>query len=81
VAIGGAGELIEVAGRGRVPVDKPTSAKVSRAVPAGSDTLVFAGVPDRGARLTTGTYRLSVTATNNAGQTSNTLTAKFTIVR
>lgn len=60
---------------------KSTSAAISRAAHAGTDTLTFAGVPDTGKRLGSGTYRLSITATDAAGKSSHTLSAKFTIVR
>jgi hypothetical protein len=60
---------------------KAKSNTVSLAANAGSDKITFTGVTDGGKKLRPATYRLSVTATNAAGQSSGSLTATFTIVR
>jgi hypothetical protein len=65
----------------RCTVDQAKPNTVSLTATAGSDRIVFAGVTDHGKKLAPATYRMSITATNAAGQSSNTLTATFTIVR
>jgi hypothetical protein len=58
---------------------KPTKYTLTLPVPAGANQLSF-GAP-HGPKLRPGTYRVSLTATGPAGQSSNTLSGTFTIVR
>jgi hypothetical protein len=47
----------------------------------GHNAVVFDGVADRGARLATGSYRLTATATNSAGSSTASAHPLFTILR
>jgi hypothetical protein len=49
--------------------------------PAGHDVLTFDGVTDHGARLATGSYRLTATAANSTGSSTAQAHPQFTILR
>ena len=49
--------------------------------PAGHDVVVFDGVADHGARLATGSYRLTATAADSAGSSTAGAHPSFTILR
>jgi hypothetical protein len=54
---------------------------LTTAAPAGHDVVVFDGVADHGARLATGTYRLTATAADSAGSNTAHAHPLFTILR
>jgi hypothetical protein len=65
----------------RCPLDRTIPSQLTVASPAGHDAIVFDGVADRGARLATGSYRLTATASDSAGSSTAQAHPLFTIMR